>query len=977
MYSVWLSIAEIYNDNVYDLLTVCDQERCALKMTTRKDGSTYVKGLKSVHVTTGLEACQLLISAQAKMTVATTEANTTSSRSHTIFVIRLLKYQKENTNNEVKVSTLTFCDVAGSGRFKSNKEDGAALTECRSIKNSLLVFGRCLKSIRYSYSCGDQAVGPFRESKLTRILQKALTGRENISFIITINIGDQFFSDTLGILNNSVIVRKLGSETKDSKRGYVSEATPRCPKSHLLSSIAETPEKTVSFEEYEAVKRRNEELYKEIDALKCERLLKLLETMESDKLNREIEIRDELANHYSKLIEEIEASWKKRAQEIEDENKDLLNKSVNQVKTFYKERIDNIRWNKKRKRCDSGDNEEALTIYDDLKTENALITSKVVVLKEMVRNLKIENEFLNAEKVKCNFELTLIKEELSALRGSMQNHFPRLFLNDQLEKVNFVKLVEELKLMFDDKTKNIEVLKTDLSVTKENNVRLVSDLSRKENELQNTLITLRDFEKKLSVITKHSESLDNQLRLSKKESQTNCSKLGLSSSPFVNNYFCSEDVSTVELTTQAHVDTKLDRYFNLDSNQTTKKMSLNISETDVTLRYSDSSVKEDSGIDSSCRSRRLTSVSDNLIREVKEQYTQTVEDNAGTLETQMEKFKVGYENLKTQYTRDKAYAAELSQREDIIIAMLNTAQPASTLKEGTNNCSTVNTKISSVQAEVKALRTEYFAEFISGIDKMQKEVDDLRSDITENSVKQQEEIERLKLHVVEKQREIDLFRKHRDTMMKRYERLVRHQRIEIDKKREKLSRLEKLFMPHNTRGHSKVVNRKLGKFKFYPLRGILKKDRSSIWMSHSVGGIVNEECLSLNSSCSIDQQLCELCPESQLSNKKETFDASSACKTEESSSTESSLGLNNSKAGVRQAQSEASDWSEVRCRCGIGFKDPGRRGRMSGWMKVRRMNARTELSCQPNKEHDYVNTSDSETDVTEYCTVGVNDHGLI
>lgn len=92
---------------------------------------------------------------------------------------------------------------------------------------------------------------------------------------------------------------------------------------------------------------------------------------------------------------------------------------------------------------------------------------------------------------------------------------------------------------------------------------------------------------------------------------------------------------------------------------------------------------------------------------------------------------------------------------------------------------------------------------------------------------------------------------------------------------------------------------------------------------------------------------------------------------------EGSSRLNNSNADARQTQSDASDCSKVLCKCGIGFRDPGRQGRMSGWMKVRRMNVRTELPCQPDGEHDCVSTSDSKTDVAECCYVRPNDYGII
>ncbi|XP_017888533.1 kinesin-like protein KIF20A [Ceratina calcarata] len=703
MSSVWISVAEIYNDNVYDLLVVNEEEKQPLKMASRKDGSTYVKDLKFIAITTALEACQLLVFVQSKMTIASTVVNDASSRSHTFFTIKLLKYERQNSPEEVQVSTLTFCDVAGSRRFKNRAETGVRLTEWRNINNSLLVLGRCLKTARTSNSIGNVHVaGPFRESKLTRILQKVLAGRETISFIVTIDTEADAFPETLSILNFSAIARKLNAESKVLKRNAFSIMTPRSLKSSTLASIVHTPEKliTVDSEEYETLKRRIKELTEELEEMQLiyyakrdaietisrgtqseksfldyeqleERnaiLLKNLETLECDNLDRELELRQKLADQYSTAVKELQYCSKERTQVVEDQGRELLKWSVDQIEAFYKERIDNIMYNKKRKRIDGDVGIQS--ICQELETENAMMTSKLIVLREMVRNLRAENQSLSTERNKCNFELVLIKEKLTNFHDLVRIHFPELFVKIQDITSDVGWLVHELKIMLDQKTRSIEILERDLNRERNDYIKVVSKSLEMENELCNTKRLLQESLTKASdleneIIQKANLicNLEIELQLQKEEQSnveqsevdSNVSKclpkegvhglIGKYNSICSDDFFCSSD--NTELVTQAHIDMKAEHYLYSDSKNSPKKVSLNSLDTFRSSISND--VKEDSGIDISSRSQRSTSINDGAIMdEMKEKWTQTfslLENNNDTCKnaTELEAY---YKNLK-------------------------------------------------------------------------------------------------------------------------------------------------------------------------------------------------------------------------------------------------------------------------------------------------------------------------------------------
>ena len=105
-YSVWVSFAEIYNETIFDLLSNDVQtRRPALKLSTDSQGRAFIKGLKTICVNSGSEAYQVLLAGQYNLKVAATALNARSSRSHCIFTVTLLKYDREDCPESVDVST--------------------------------------------------------------------------------------------------------------------------------------------------------------------------------------------------------------------------------------------------------------------------------------------------------------------------------------------------------------------------------------------------------------------------------------------------------------------------------------------------------------------------------------------------------------------------------------------------------------------------------------------------------------------------------------------------------------------------------------------------------------------------------------------------------------------------------------------------------------------------------------------------------
>lgn len=174
---IWISYAEIYNEYVYDLLSINSdkpashqQDNFASTQAKRKalpiisnDGNAFIKDLTSVYVQNSAEAFRLLTSSQKRVSYASTNINVNSSRSHCIFFMDVIRF-KDST--EFIHTTYKFCDLAGSERLKKTDNIGNRLKEAQSINNSLMILGRCLDAV-YQKSLNV----PFRDSKLTTLLQ--------------------------------------------------------------------------------------------------------------------------------------------------------------------------------------------------------------------------------------------------------------------------------------------------------------------------------------------------------------------------------------------------------------------------------------------------------------------------------------------------------------------------------------------------------------------------------------------------------------------------------------------------------------------------------------------------------------------------------------------------------------------------------------------------------------------------------------
>ncbi|XP_029935633.1 kinesin-like protein KIF20A isoform X2 [Myripristis murdjan] len=210
-FALWVSYFEIYNESVYDLLQppLCSKskKRAGLRVCEDAAGDTYVRDLKWIHIKNMEEACKLLRFGNRNRSAAATKMNQSSSRSHSIFTMKLLKIDGSTVQ---RVSEFSLCDLAGSERCNKTNTFGERLKEAGNINNSLLILGKCITALRNNQTDRmKNSYIPFRESKLTKLFQAVFCGKGRASLIVNINQCASTYDETLHVMKFSAAAKQV------------------------------------------------------------------------------------------------------------------------------------------------------------------------------------------------------------------------------------------------------------------------------------------------------------------------------------------------------------------------------------------------------------------------------------------------------------------------------------------------------------------------------------------------------------------------------------------------------------------------------------------------------------------------------------------------------------------------------------------------------------------------------------------------
>ncbi|XP_040906538.1 kinesin-like protein KIF20B [Toxotes jaculatrix] len=211
-FSVWVSFCEIYNENIHDLLEVVPSgapRRTVLRLSQDVKGNAFVKDLRWIQVNSAEEAYKVMKLGKKNQSFSSTRLNQLSSRSHSIFSIRILRIEDIGTPRVHTVSELCLCDLAGSERCAKTQNKGDRLKEAGNINTSLLILGKCINALRHNQQAKLLQHVPFRESKLTHYLQGFFCGRGKACMIVNINQCASMYDETLNVLKFSAVAQKV------------------------------------------------------------------------------------------------------------------------------------------------------------------------------------------------------------------------------------------------------------------------------------------------------------------------------------------------------------------------------------------------------------------------------------------------------------------------------------------------------------------------------------------------------------------------------------------------------------------------------------------------------------------------------------------------------------------------------------------------------------------------------------------------
>ncbi|KAA8498582.1 Kinesin-like protein KIF11 [Porphyridium purpureum] len=192
-YTVRVSHLELYNEQLSDLLSVGGEgESDALRIFDDASKGTFVHGLEEIPVRTEEEIFAVLDKSAQKRRTAETLMNKFSSRSHSVFTVTIhIREATPDGEDLLKIGKLNLVDLAGSEDVRRSGAQNQRAREAGNINQSLLTLGRVITALVEKHPHV-----PYRDSKLTRLLQESLGGKNKTSIIATIGPGASSVEET-------------------------------------------------------------------------------------------------------------------------------------------------------------------------------------------------------------------------------------------------------------------------------------------------------------------------------------------------------------------------------------------------------------------------------------------------------------------------------------------------------------------------------------------------------------------------------------------------------------------------------------------------------------------------------------------------------------------------------------------------------------------------------------------------------------
>lgn len=209
-YAVFVSYVEIYNNSVFDLLEDGPPISKNLPVKIIREDAAhnmYVHGVTEIEIKSAEDAFDAFYLGLKRKRMAHTNLNAESSRSHSVFTIRLVQAPVDEIGEAViqnkkflSISQLSLVDLAGSERTNRTKNTGQRLREAGNINKSLMTLRTCLEALRENQINGTNNMVPYRESKITHLFKNFFEGEGQVRMIVCANPRAEDYDETLQVM---------------------------------------------------------------------------------------------------------------------------------------------------------------------------------------------------------------------------------------------------------------------------------------------------------------------------------------------------------------------------------------------------------------------------------------------------------------------------------------------------------------------------------------------------------------------------------------------------------------------------------------------------------------------------------------------------------------------------------------------------------------------------------------------------------
>ena len=580
-YIVSIAFIQIYLELIQDLFN----SKSEIKIRGDKETGVYLENATWIRVKSTNECKEAFIKGEKNRNTECTRMNAHSSRSHALLIAKIEKTfnDKQNKDHVITRGMLYLVDLAGSERVHKTKAQEERLEEAKKINFSLLTLGNCINALIDPKTTHI----PYRNSKLTRILQDSLGGNAKTSLIVNISPSTYNTEETISSLNFGL--RAMSVQNKP----MINEAEDFQAQCQQLQEdydkLAEEYNKLKSV--YEEVVEENEkfkngETYLELQKKSIQSHMRESSskniTKSREELNTELEQKEEEMEKYMKFAEH---TIKEKELEIEKATKEariIINKKDkkieylnNQVKQFHEEYL------KSQEECieKSKDLEDLQLSINNIQQQKEDLEKALILetkkQKEETDKLKkkikeLENKSLNTKTKSSQTETILnqqLKDALMKLNISQEN----------ITSANYENIINELIITTEtalvDISKQSGQSKKYIEMLQEKSERI--NALQEENktisyQLEEQFTQIKSLENSLKQLEKENKDLEISSRQYKQQydlkmSETNTSKVNYANmemdlKKLQQEYTMSEKILKKNLTSQSKDNVFINKY---------------------------------------------------------------------------------------------------------------------------------------------------------------------------------------------------------------------------------------------------------------------------------------------------------------------------------------------------------------------------------------------------------------------------------